>query len=94
MFSGGIGLVIAAMVYLFVPEPERKVQEPIEEDNDDDSSCSLSSAIDEEKNFLTCFSDLLKRPITKWMTVSASLQQAIIMICDYFYPLYFLSRFP
>lgn len=74
MFSGGIGLVIASLVALFVPEPERKVQEPVEEDDCDDSSCSLSSSISEDKNLLTCFSDLLKRPVTKWMTISASLQ--------------------
>jgi len=71
MFSGVIGLAIAAMVKIFVPEPARKVCEPIiEEDNE---SCSMDSLnIDEEKSLLTCFNDLLKRPITKWMTVAAS----------------------
>jgi hypothetical protein len=72
MFSGCLGLVISAMVKIFVPEPARKVCEPIIEE--DEESCSLDSLnIDEEVSLLTCFSDLLKRPITKWMTISASL---------------------
>ena len=71
IFSGVIGLIIASLVKIFVPEPARKVFEPVvEEDNE---SCSMDSLnIDEEKSLLTCFSDLLKRPITKWMTVAAS----------------------
>ena len=87
MMSGGVGLLIAAAVKVFVPEPKRKIKP-----DEDDDECPYE--IEANKPLLECFNDLMKRPVSKYMTYSAALQQAIIMFCDYFYPLYFLSMFP
>lgn len=75
MITGGIGMLVGTAVKLLVPEPKRKIKVPVvEEIDEDDDDCDISMTMDDDKNLLTCFKDLLKRPITKWMTFSASLQ--------------------
>jgi hypothetical protein len=43
---------------------------------------------------MTGFKDLLKTPVSKYLTIAASFRNIINMVCDYFFPFYFLSRFP
>ena len=50
--------------------------------------------IEEKTNLLTSFKDLFKRPVSKYLTIAASFRSIICFICDYFFPLYFLTRFP
>ena len=85
---GGVGLVFGAAVRFLVPEPERKA-EYVEEFKTDEFVEQV-----EKPNLLTCFKDLLKRPVSRYLTVAASFRNIINMVCDYFFPLYFLSRFP